>query len=171
MRVLRADIQVPPRGPCTRSRSTLRHYINKQHKHTYSSKGRLGGNPKTTRTPERCSAEPSIAGSQLRLAKHVSRCGWVGQKRDPWCCCLLPGEPCPMRGYGRGARRRREERKIVMQVTVQVTISNASSAYATSACAHVEWLPLSLAPVHYDSCAIDAHLSSGRSRDMIRLHV
>ena len=169
MRVLRADIQVPPRGPCNASPSTLRHY--KQHKHTYTAQ-RAGSEetPKHTNT-KRCSAGPSIAGSQLRLAKHVSRCGWVGQKRDPWCCCLLPGEPCPMRGYGRGARRRREERKIVMQVTVQVTISNASSAYATSACAHVEWLPLSLAPVHYDSCAIDAHLSSGRSRDMIRLHV
>jgi hypothetical protein len=68
-----------------------------------------------------------------------------------------------MSGYGRGARRRREERKIVMQVTMQVTISYASSAYASSACAYVEWLPLSLAPVHYYSCAIDEHLSSGRS--------
>ena len=42
-----------------------------------------------------------------------------------------------------------------MQVTMQVTISYASSAYASSACAYVEWLPLSLAPVHYYSCAID----------------
>lgn len=51
---------------------------------------------------------------------------------------LLPGEPCLMKAiYGRGAQRRREERKIVMQVTMQVTISYASSAHASSARAYV----------------------------------